>query len=130
MHPSTDMPKHGLVPKMFHKIVEKFSIVKIDSGPFSTMKMLNDYLHAQTISDVKASLKGISKVVDFTKSTPKLFAVFAFSLVGHPLGTSKHNIHTIANLAMFGHLNSNENLMEERNGEEPTRAPTIPISML
>lgn len=59
---------------------------------FSKVKMFYDCLHAETISDVKASLVGISKMVNLIASTQKRFAVFGFSPANYILGMSKHAV--------------------------------------
>lgn len=59
------------------------------------------------------------------KINAKTVGNYNFTLAKVLLGISKHNIETIASLAMFGSLNLEENLMEEDDEEEPTRASAI-----
>lgn len=127
---STDKSKDGVGAQIFHTTVAEFTIVKIDNGPFSGVKLFYDYSLAETISDVKASVEGISEVVDLTASTPKLSAIFGFSPAGDLLGISKHDVKAIVNLAMSRWPNVDEDLMEDGDDEKPTRAPTILVPML
>ena len=130
LHPSTDKSKDGVAPEIFNRTVAEFTTVTIDSGRFSGVKLFYDCLHAETITDVKATLEGVSAVVDLTASSPKLFAVFGFSPAGDPLAISKHDVLAIANLAEFRRPDPDEDLMEEGDDEEPTPAPAIPVPML
>lgn len=65
MYHSRDKSKDGVAPKIFHKNMEEFTTVKIDSGRFSGVKLFNHSFHV-----VKPSLKGISKMIELTALTP------------------------------------------------------------
>lgn len=91
MHPSTDKSKDGVASDILHKTMEEFTTTKIESGLFLGVNLLYYYMRAETSTDVKASLEGISEVVVLQYDT-KLFVAFAFSLGDDPLCISKYDM--------------------------------------
>lgn len=72
MHSSIDKFKDGVARKIFQRIVEEFSTIKIDSGLFFSVKLFYHCLYTETINDVKASVEGVLEVVNLIASMPKL----------------------------------------------------------
>lgn len=101
MHSSIEKFKDEVALKIFNKIAEEFTIVKIDNSLLFGVKLFYNYLHMETISEVKATLEGMLGIVNLTTLIPKLFLVFGFSPLGSLLSISKHNIQSITYLAIF-----------------------------